>query len=274
MKNIAFIFFSLLGLVTVFAQDYEYKPFVEEGKTWWYSQVVVDPSNSVYEQFYYGFSMLGDTVLEDTVWKKVHTVSAHSIPYLTHPIGLVREQNGQIYTRSVDSYPGYDPVKEALRDMGCVFFTDLAFDLNLKVGESFKDIPVVAVDTVESRKVQYLKDSWNNTFTIYEGIGSYEREWSSGLSFLFWRLPTLLPDCVGLSKPAVLRYVTDADLNILFTGRGGSMPWEQGLVEEVVDEPCGEAVYFNLQGQPCAEPLSPGIYIRRQGSRAAKVSVK
>lgn len=45
-------------------------------------------------------------------------------------------------------------------------------------------------------------------------------------------------------------------------------------VESVVADGEAEAEFFNLQGVRMAQPLAPGIYIRRQGAAASKVVVK
>ncbi|MDE7468401.1 MAG: hypothetical protein K2M61_08620 [Muribaculaceae bacterium] len=74
-----------------------------------------------------------------------------------------------------------------------------------------------------------------------------------------------------------LRYVTDADNNILYEHIGGLKLWElteSGVEDAWVESESADVQWYTLDGLKIAEPTSAGIYIRRQGSKTQKMVVR
>ena len=74
-----------------------------------------------------------------------------------------------------------------------------------------------------------------------------------------------------------LRYVTDADNNILYEHIGGLKLWElteSGVEDAWVESESADVQWYTLDGLKITEPTSAGIYIRRQGSKTQKVVVR
>ena len=269
-----------IAIYSAFAQNYEYKPFVEEGKTWWYSQRYPNPDSQWlddYKDIYYGVSLRGDTIIEGHVWKSAIPIRPDGTPFHDCIFGFIREEGKKVITRSNRYSEKPCIVEDVINDVtNWRFSTGTLYDFSLDVGAETEYGRIIKIDTVgcrEDRRIVQRIADMDFTLCFYEGIGAYTPG-APGLVEVFWHPLALSHVCIDTATPPLLHYVTDADMKVLFTADGGPKPWEQGLVEEVVAEPCGEAVYFNLQGQPCAEPLAPGIYIRRQGARAEKVAIR
>ena len=58
----------------------------------------------------------------------------------------------------------------------------------------------------------------------------------------------------------------------VFAENGGDI--STGVITTVADDENAEAEYFTIQGQRASQPLAPGLYIKRQGSKATKIFVK
>ncbi|MDE6301036.1 MAG: hypothetical protein K2M19_04920 [Muribaculaceae bacterium] len=74
-----------------------------------------------------------------------------------------------------------------------------------------------------------------------------------------------------------LRYVTDADNNILFEGKGGFKLWEYdpaGTEDVQIAPESEDETWFTLDGRKVGSPAAGGIYIRRAGSKIEKVVKK
>ena len=137
MKHVLLSFvFALLGL---YAAAQQYRPFVEEGKTWRIASLIPlndDPTYPVDHEYYF---MKGDTIVAGKTWKKVYHTSFSKFDF------LVREENKRVY---YTPYPGRE---------------ELMYDFNVAVG-----------DTVAYRDIQgfYNGDTAEN----YE---KYCRNWDS-----------------------------------------------------------------------------------------------
>lgn len=75
--------------------------------------------------------------------------------------------------------------------------------------------------------------------------------------------------------PITLRYVTDPDGNVMYEGIGGLRAWDDNEFLSVSDilESEAPARWYNLQGIEVEAPTSPGVYIKLQGGRTAKVAL-
>lgn len=58
----------------------------------------------------------------------------------------------------------------------------------------------------------------------------------------------------------------------VFAENGGDI--STGAITTVADDENAEAEYFTIQGQRASQPLAPGLYIKRQGSKTTKIFVK
>ena len=279
MRTGIFFLIALTMIGSVFAQDYEYRPFVEDGKTWWYSQYErVDSAPWEMVEVCYGVSLRGDSVIDGASWKPLIAVKPDGTPFENGLLGFFREEGKQIISRARGNYTP-NVIERLIEEAACSGVrNEVVCDFGLKVGDITPNGPVIAVDTIgyeEYRRVrQRIYDNFGDeVHTFYEGVGAFTHKLIATREMM-WYSFSPRPTCADILPAPQLQYVTDSDFNILFTGHGRIKPWEKGLVEEVVAEPCGEAVYFNLQGQPCAAPLAPGIYIRCQGARAEKVAIR
>ena len=137
MKHVLLSFvFALLGL---YAAAQQYRPFVEEGKTWRIASLIPlndDPTYPVDHEYYF---MKGDTIVADKTWKKVYHTSSSKFDF------LVREENKRVY---YTPYPGRE---------------ELMYDFNVAVG-----------DTVAYRDIQEFYNG--DTAENYE---KYCRNWDS-----------------------------------------------------------------------------------------------
>lgn len=149
---------------------------------------------------------------------------------------------------------------------------------------------ITGVSTVEScgssfktynysnRMMDYLGNDRAEGIKYIEGIGmlSYPSEYVHCGQLLI--LPLNLPYAGYLYLPE-LRYVTDAQGEIIFDCRGGLKLWEkydeyvQGIAGVVVDA-TEDVRWYDLRGVGIDRPSVPGIYIRVVGGKACKVTVE
>ncbi|MDE7386586.1 MAG: hypothetical protein K2N28_05565, partial [Muribaculaceae bacterium] len=76
---------------------------------------------------------------------------------------------------------------------------------------------------------------------------------------------------------AKLRYVTDADNNILYEKLGGIKLWElteSGVADAVVEGESSDARWFTLDGRAIVAPNAAGIYIRQTEKGTNKVVIR
>ena len=116
MKNVLLII--ALALFGFRAAAQQYRPFVEEGKTWRVDSLIQlndDPTYPVEHEYYF---MKGDTIVAGKTWKKVYHTSFSKFDF------LVREENKRVY------YAPYSGREE------------LMYDFNVAVGDTvaYRDI--------------------------------------------------------------------------------------------------------------------------------------
>ena len=116
MKNV--LLTIALALFGFRAAAQQYRPFVEEGKTWRVASLIPlndDPTYPVEHEYYF---MKGDTIVAGKTWKKVYHTSSSKFDF------LVREENKRVY------YAPYSGREE------------LMYDFNVAVGDTvaYRDI--------------------------------------------------------------------------------------------------------------------------------------
>lgn len=116
---------------------------------------------------------------------------------------------------------------------------------------------------MSDKSVEFVRDTKNN----YEPIIIP----TDGNSTTVWVLPVF-------KNGAAARSVDGNTIPVgrifkgVFAENGGDI--STGVITTVADDENAEAEYFTIQGQRASQPLAPGLYIKRQGSKATKIFVK
>jgi hypothetical protein len=137
MKNVLLII--ALALFGFRAAAQQYRPFVEEGKTWRVASISPRNDDLTYPVDHEYYFMKGDTIVAGKTWKKVYHTSSSKFDF------LVREENKRVYYAP---YPGRE---------------ELMYDFNVAVG-----------DTVAYRDI---REFYNGDAT--EDYEKYCRNWDS-----------------------------------------------------------------------------------------------
>lgn len=92
---------------------------------------------------------------------------------------------------------------------------------------------------------------------------------------VFWAPYTEGTTSMGSVSGCELRYVTDADNNIIFEHAGGQRLWEtyadyKNSVDEIAADCDRSPQYFNIQGQAVREVIPGRLYIVRRGLQVTK----
>ncbi|MFC2394070.1 MAG: hypothetical protein ACFNO3_01840 [Alloprevotella tannerae] len=120
MKNVLLIIALALFGFRAAAQDY--RPFVEEGKTWRIARLTSLNDDPTYPVSHVYFRMKGDTIVAGKTWKIVRrsgvTEPGDPVVYNSYCRYLVREENKRVY---FSPYPGRE---------------ELMYDFNVSVGDT------------------------------------------------------------------------------------------------------------------------------------------
>ena len=116
MKNL--LLTIALALFGFRAAAQQYRPFVEEGKTWRVASISPRNDDLTYPVDHEYYFMKGDTIVAGKTWKKVYHTSSSKFDF------LVREENKRVYYAP---YPGRE---------------ELMYDFNVAVGDTvaYRDI--------------------------------------------------------------------------------------------------------------------------------------
>lgn len=299
MKAVLVIAFALLSFVCKAADTDSYRPVVEVGKTWWYSQYSRSwPRHNVE----YGLTIGESTEIEGKEWYPVSTrmyLEEYDGDIIVNKdaitVAYVREEDGVLYSwlPDFDTW-NFQPVRcyEEPRSVDCLREITM-FDFKLAEGDEFQyhpggyedeTYPAVVdskseIESVGSKfntfKIKYYLDNDKKKLTAENGT-SVEGVGSITDMFYYYMAPRC--DCSGFDafSDPLLRYVTDAEDNVVFEHYGGMKLWlEYNSVNAPECPNVESAVLHNLQGvQVAPESVSPGIYIRVSGDKAEKVVVK
>lgn len=228
----------------------------------------------------------------------------------TLPVAFIREENGNIYRTlaNTDFYSGtlpnlwqqviygfYNPDGFDLPDNPIYGFGPEGFQTKVEWALTSSslgcDATVTDVETIENSGRSYKKYTLSFTpnpeesekweAVVIESIGAFgpykstpDFPASPGNGELIYHPFT--PVMPGVDYNPKLRYVTEGeDNNVIFQKDGGFKLWEyvngaQGI-ESLESDATTALRWFNLQGIEIAAPNTPGIYIRKLGSKAEKI---
>ena len=120
MKNVLLII--ALALFGFRATAQQYRPFVEEGKTWRVARLIPLNEDPTYPVSHVYYRMKGDTIVAGKTWKIVCgsgvTAPGDPVVYNSYCRYLVREENKRVY---FSPYPGRE---------------ELMYDFNVSVGDT------------------------------------------------------------------------------------------------------------------------------------------
>lgn len=214
-------------------------------------------------------------------------------------LGFIKEDKGKVYTRYTDNWKNID---NPSIDRGINMWTDYSNTgdptaINHIIYDFSGDDDIVVgsdghfgyLNTVTQTNESY----GNHTYTMY-----HFKNMSGRTNFPFVSEFTAIPEFGTIAKsnvsadqiffapfgplasdgnPAtVLRYVTDADNNILYECIGGLKAWDDNEILSTIDAITSEAParWFNLQGVEITSPTAPGTYIKMVCGKAYKVMMR
>ena len=145
MKRILFIIIALALKSSLYAQE-DYRPFVEEGKSWKYYIKATDlwwdgkETHWETEYIYSTLTIKGDTVVDGKEYKKIMYNSDKNIFFFRETpdflYGIIREENKKVYMRTDFSSLIYNAVFD---------YEMLIYDFGLEVGDVFNEIMQVSL---------------------------------------------------------------------------------------------------------------------------------
>ena len=276
MKKNLIILLSFISL-GIYAQD-NYRPFVEEGKSWkYYIEATTTwwDGKEMHWDEDYGYSTLtikGDTVVDNLVYKKVIHDADHGFfwnaPFL---YGIIRENNKKVYMRFI--YPDmYDTEIYEVDDFSEEI---LMYDFNLNVGDIFNEdyenygygakVNLTSIEENDGKRIYNFspnKDWW----TIKQWV-----EGAGGFHGLGLEQRTPIPTCIECTRFQFLSlscYLGDECLCTF--DQSGSLVLG---IEEIKAEgnPKSDKSVYDLQGRklPNDKEIPHGIYIR-DGKKIAR----
>ncbi len=272
MKKIIFGLLMLMGITGVQAQEYEYVPLVREGvkrvylyDKGWHGM----PNGGPF--VYYTDEMRGDTTINGIPFKKLYRYFTGELDVsTTYPYAYIREVDKKVYAVlneqvDLDDYNLYKNGEPKIESENFETFGEyLIYDFNDFVAFYDANSRIKVVSTgLESvgdamRKAYYLDEP--KRYLILEGEGAVT---SGGL--LFPNTGSWVngphPHTLGLS------HVIEGDEVVYKSPRYDELKDKltpTALIDLKTNEtPQGDNRYYNLMGQPVAEPTQPGIYIHQ-----------
>ncbi|MBQ6161509.1 MAG: hypothetical protein IJK21_02535 [Prevotella sp.] len=258
MRRILFIIIALALKSCLYAQD-DYRPFVEEGKTWNY---IIYTNGQ--ESFPARLVIKGDTIVDGTEYKKViHESEEYWLDWDEEEtkdlFAVVREEGKKIYLRYFYKY-GSPPSREIL-----------IYDFGLKIGDIFFEdfygyvdewstkLKLESIDEKDGMRIFVFSINNNSTRQWVEGVGG---RYGLGLEEVFSQ-PTCI-DCIhyfptlvscSLGDEVLCRF--DDDGNVVLG------------VEEVRTDVNKDKSVYDLQGRRLSAEPSHGIYIK-DGKKVAR----
>ena len=255
MKKLYFVMLSLIVAATAFAAD-SYLPILKEGRNWRYYVYSLWEDSDV---GYATFLAHGHKEVDGKVYTKIfsfYKLESDPDMIVTDENDyslLVREEEGKIYWKSDEIYPGLSEV--------------LVMDMTLTNADS---LPIISL-TNGGRQIDILYEGLVQADTI--NVGGIDRKrllgWIEGVG------TNNTHNHLFEDWASVMRY------RIVFLGCydgdelicGPEAFGMAGIEELAPDSPAKDAPteYYNLQGIRVSEPAAGGIYIRRQGSKVSKI---
>ena len=256
MKKLYFVMLSLIVAATAFAAD-SYLPILKEGRNWrylfrWGAGVMTG---------YDTYLAKGSKEIDGKVYTKIFKfgqVESSSELIVTDEndyYHLVREEDGKIYYRTNDIYPGIPEL--------------LLMDMSLTSADK---LPMIilggnadgnCIDTI-----LYEETVKADTINVGGVVRKRVEGWIEGIGTSFTRNNVIWPKLSDAYSEVFLGCY-DGDELICGPEAFGMA----GIEELAPDSPTQDAPaeYYNLQGIRVTEPAAGNIYIRRQGSKVSKI---
>ncbi|MCM1033505.1 MAG: hypothetical protein NC405_07085 [Odoribacter sp.] len=282
---------------------------VVEGRTWWYSGKQLpemDKWPATRDEF--GITIGKEVDIDGIKWNELN-VTTRGVQYFDDPfqygfsqllLAHIREVDGNVYIRfNSEGMNSFSPIawfrdrdrdhltpwniyidREDDEERTVLMYPSYKDSNSARIGNdlNYMVFDVTKVYTVTNSGLDYtVYDSYCNALGIVkyvEGIGflDYENYYGELLFMPF----NAASAATGSRKPEKLRYVTDADGNIIYEHIGGMKLWEAATqgISDISDDSTPGIRWFNLQGISIDEPQEPGIYVKVSGNTATKVVVK
>ena len=270
MKRFCLLLILIASCFQLSAQD-NYRPFVEEGKTWnYYVKATTNwwdgkETHLETEYVHTTLTINGDTVINGKNYKKVILDSDNDFIYTfrdtsTFVFGVIREENKKVY------FINY------FLELDTDYFPErLIYDFNLKAGDSFTEdygsdyyrlnMKLESIEENEGRRIYIFSTNkdWVPVMQWVEGAGGFH-----GLG-----LEQILPiqtcfDCTRYTFLSLSCYLGDECL-CTFDENGNLVSGIEGVKTDVDKD---KSVY-DLQGRRLSAEPSHGIYIK-DGKKVAR----
>lgn len=290
------------GYATEESMAQNYTPMVVEGRTWWYGPIHQYVTKDNKDKLETAVAIGKEVMLNGVKYNKVYIKRFYdNYIYFDDPdrdeifeeynedtglIGYMRENTatGEVFFISCDNnllHPYY------FRKSGIISQSNEEKLIYNWAENSYQagpiNITVYRKDkyTIENSGIEYTallhtydKAEYDIEYEIVEGIGITDKY---DVPFYYTITnPYMLytnGDNTGFGK---LRYVTDAQNNIIFNAAGGFRLWEyntEGVADILSDTETGNEGWYDLFGHKIDRPIARGLYIHRFNGKAVKETV-
>ncbi len=267
MKRILFIIIALALKSSLYAQD-NYRPFVEEGKSWKYyikaTDLWWDGKETHWDTEYEHATLTieGDTIVDGKEYKKVINSSDNTLFYDTDFIyGIIREENKKVFMRFFFDW-GYDPEFPLSEEV-------LMYDFDLNVGDKFVEesvnysttLTLQSIEENDGKRIYIFSTNrdWIPVMQWVEGAGGFH-----GLG-IEQRIPEV--PCIDCTRYEFLSLSCCLGDEVLCSfDKDGNVVLG---VEEVKTEVDKDKFVYDLQGRKLNVEPSHGIYIK-DGKKIAR----
>lgn len=284
MKQIllALLFVAAFCSISVAQENNTSRPFVEEGKTWWYcaghtltKEQISNMQDLDHGHFEYGFSIGSKVTIDGKEWNKIYMKMRYTnVPNPDDPedynsikvydedainCGYIREEDGKVYTYEAGVGNGGFTYYEFGFAPRWTYGSDVPiYDFSNNVQSFAFGTERNIVFNLENKNII---ENHNNTFNDYtftsEFLNNYNEDKTihfvesvGVLPFesVFFRNLFFMPLAETLTKGGsgmhYLTYVTDAQNNIIFEDAGGRKLWEfyNGVEDILMDTDENEAI--------------------------------
>lgn len=276
--------------------------FIEEGKTWWYTaDWMAYPTAEV------GVTIGGLSDLYDGTWHEVRAIKGfysadrntgeYAEEELNELVALVKEENGCLLARDVNYnrrdgamamistswWPQHDGNYDVEKIHTVYPIGNVGEKHMIGEGENSFEATIESIKDIVNSGINYQKYECSvpdceftqfafpsENYNYIPGIGVTEDH--PLCQVFFAPFHPIISRAQWIAK---LRYVTDKDNNIIYTGKGGLKAWEMAGVNDVVDDTneYNAPVYYNLQGVRIDKPAPGQVVIKRQGSKTTKIII-
>lgn len=282
---------------------------VVEGRTWWY-EVSAPARNAEQKYLEIGIGIGEEVEVDGTVWHEIDIV-ADRIGGPNNEfveggekdicIGYIREDGEDVYVKmdrdGLEKHPllyhiiaecsdwgdlgGYPFLMYHFGNPGDNFvfghqktYDNFAYAMGCTVDR--RDEISSAGNTYVSDLIRCDGNLLHLSDTEYrqiEGIGMFPTNDNNYGEWFF--MPMYAPVANFDFQNPELRYVTDADHNVIFEKKGGMKLWETLGVSDAEATSAEQAVkWYNLQGVEIEAPAAPGVYLKVTGADAEKATVR